>query len=305
MPLPRSVVLVGNRHSGHIKDGLIYTEQALRHERLPLLEQIPLSKLERLREWVAKPEEERPLIVAAGGDGTVGGVANYVANSDAVLGIVPLGTSNDVARSLDLPLKLENAVRLFKTGRVSTVDVGRFVATNEAPRYFVHAAALGFNVTFAKLATKRSLRKRAGHFTYALATLIALRTHKPFDCTLEIEGRTLKLRLLHLSVINAPIFGGRLDLSVPDSDIDDRRLDVLAIEDCGIYRLVIAAVALLLHHRPRVGGVRLYHVRRMRVHAERPLEVSFDGEVAGRVPGEFELAADALHVVTSTQFVDK
>ena len=123
-----------------------------------------MDELERLRTWIAQPapERERLLIVAAGGDGTIGAVANYVASTDAVLGIIPAGTSNDVARSLGIPMRIEDAARLLTAGKVSTVDLGSYSGLGEAPRYFVHAAAMGIDVQFAELAHADQAAQAAG-----------------------------------------------------------------------------------------------------------------------------------------------
>lgn len=322
-PLPRSVVLVGNPHSGHIARGMERAHAALEREGLRIVETVHMHDLARLRDYAGPavpPQQsarepdltvrghpvdvERPLIVAAGGDGTVGAVANYLAYTDAVLGIIPLGTSNDVARSLRLPVRVEDAAHVLATGKVATVDLGTFFARDEAPRYFAHAAAMGIDVKFAKLATQMTLRRRLGRFTYAVAAVLALRDRQPFGCELRMGGRALPLRLLHLSVINAPIFGGRFNLAMEGSDVDDRKLDILAIEDVPLRHLMWATIPLLLRRRPRVGGVRLYHVRELHVHIDAALDVSLDGEIAARIPGDFVLAPEALRVVTTREFED-
>ena len=301
---PRALVLVKNPHAGRGAAGLWRAYQAIRRIWLPVRETLSVHELERLRPWLERPAAERPLIVAAGGDGTVGAVADYVAHTGGVLGILPLGTSNDMARSLDIPLRIEQAVGLLASGPVSTVDLGRFIAPDARPRHFVHAAALGASVAFARVATRVSVRKRLGRLTYMVAAALALRERQVFPCTLFVEGRRIPLDLLHLSVINAPVFGGFFGLRLRGSDVDDRRLDVLAIENVSLLRLVLAALLIVLRTPPRVGGVHRYHVRHLRVHVAQPVEVSLDGEVAGHVPGDFALAAEALRVVTGPRFVD-
>ncbi len=302
----RSLVLVESPHAGRAGKGLRRAHAALARAGLDVRETVPIGELERLRPWLTPPASACPLIVAAGGDGTVGAVADALAHSAAVLGILPLGTSNDVARSLDIPLDIDAAVRLLATGSVSTVDLGRFEAPDAPPRHFIHAAALGINVVFARVATRASVRKRLGRLTYMVAASALLRRREAFPCTLYLEGdnRPITLSLVHLSVMNAPIFGGFFGLRLRGSDVDDRRLDVLAIEDVPLSRLVTAALLIFLRRSPQVGGVHVYHARRLRVHVDEPLEVSLDGEIAARVPGAFVLAGEALCVVTGPRFVD-
>jgi YegS/Rv2252/BmrU family lipid kinase len=268
-----------------------------------ILDVVPLDALDRLHSWVTSPQ--CPLIVAAGGDGTIGSVANYVANTEAVLGIIPLGTSNDVARSLQIPLDMAGAVRLLAHGKVATIDAGEFIADGQERRTFVHAAAIGLNVKFAQMATKKSIRSRLGPFTYVAAAILAMRHFDPFSVDLIVGDERYSLRLIHLAIINAPVFGGALGLTVPGSHVDDRRLDLMAVEDMAVRRLLFSAVEMLLGTRRTLAGVRVMHLSQVRIRTETPLEVTIDGEIAGRIPGDFRLAAEALRVITPRHFRDE
>ena len=110
-------------------------------------ESCPIQQLSQLTHRVAGSTADARLVIAAGGDGTAGAVANHIANTQAVLGILPLGTSNDFARSLRIPMTIEKAVPLFTRGKVATIDLGSLVARGEEPRHFVHAATAGLNVS--------------------------------------------------------------------------------------------------------------------------------------------------------------
>jgi diacylglycerol kinase (ATP) len=302
--LPRAVVLVSNPHAGRAARLLGPARAALVRAGLEILDEVDISQIGRVQEWAARPEPERPLIVAAGGDGTVGAVVGCVADTGAVLGILPLGTSNDVARSLCIPARVEEAARLLVEGKVATVDVGQFVTPGGPPRHFVHAAAMGIDVEFAKLATRPTIRRRLGHLTYVVAALLALRHRHPFTCTLHLDGRQVETTVIHLSVVNAPIFGGWLRLALPGSDVDDRRLDVLAVEDMPLHRLVAAALSVVLRRGRLPRGLHLEHTGRLRVHSDTPQGVILDGEPAGTIPGDFVLAAEGLRVAVAQSFVD-
>jgi hypothetical protein len=112
IPIPQTAVVLESAHAGRAARGLPRALAAMERVGLPVLERIPVTDIERLQPWIAQPAEARPLIVAAGGDGTVGAAADAVAGSGAVLGILPLGTSNDVARSLRVPLRIDAAASL-------------------------------------------------------------------------------------------------------------------------------------------------------------------------------------------------
>ncbi len=277
MAAVRRVVLVTSPNSRRARR-LPRVRAALRRSDLEVVEELAVDQLSRLPDLVRNHADRTgtpPLVVAAGGDGTVGAVANCLANSQVVLGVLPLGTSNDFARSLGIPMRIERAVGLLLTGKVSTLDLGRVVATDREPLHFVHAATVGLNVNFAKLATRASLRRRLGRFTYVFAAVLALGETRSFPCEITYDGRTERWHLTHLSVINAPVFGGFLGMRVSGSSPDDRLLDVLAVEDLPVRRMLAVAVHQLFRIRKPATGVHALHLPEMRVHTEAALEVAW------------------------------
>jgi undecaprenyl-diphosphatase len=299
--LPSELVLVFSPHAGH-GSGLATARGVIDRLGLSVVGELRIDELEKLPDLAHGQDGKPRMVVAAGGDGTVGGVADAVANSDSVLGVLPLGTSNDFARSLGIPVDPKRAAELLAKGKVSTIDIGRLVTLGERPRHFVHAATLGLNVNFAKLATRASIRAHLGRLTYVAAALAALREHPAFECELHYGERSEHLTLSQLSVINAPIFGGALGMRVGGVNLDDQLLDVLAFEALPLHRIALAALFLLLHIKREVRGVHAVHVSSLQVQTGRPLDVALDGEVTGTVPGNFEVAGEALRVVTPLDF---
>jgi len=179
-----------------------------------LAEELQVSDLDRnLRLGNAWRERGYAAAVAAGGDGTIGAVATQLAGSGLPLGILPLGTSNDTARSLGIPLALDQAAEAIARGVALPVDMGQVVpAATEpfalsrdgrhrepdfiahiavlAPRgaYFLHALTLGLNAAFARLATDMARRQRWGRFTYAASALEALSQFEPVEVMLKLSG---------------------------------------------------------------------------------------------------------------------
>jgi len=298
---PSRVVLLTSPHAGTAQL-LDRARTAMRYAGIEILDEIPIAQHPRLTRWLADPG---PLmVVAAGGDGTVGTAANYLAGTATVLGVLPLGTSNDVARSLGLPRDPIRAARLLAGGKIATIDTGRVTMPGQPPRHFVHAASAGVNVDFAKLATQASLRRRLGRAAYAVAAARALRHHQPFDCELRAPDGNQRLRLVHLSVVKAPVFGGVLQLRVPQAHLDDRHLAVIAIEHLPLRRLLLLAAQPVLRLRYPIRGVHTLRVRHLEVTASTPVELVLDGEVRGALPAVFDVAADALRVITPLAFHD-
>jgi diacylglycerol kinase family enzyme len=201
--------------------------------------------------------------VAAGGDGTVGTVASHVAGSGVTLGILPLGTANDVARSLDLPLTLREAAAVIAHGHSTLMDMGcaRPAGTEVSGEYFLHALTLGWNAAFAELATNALRRQRWGKLTYAVSAIEAIFTYRPLEVRIELEdvaasvygldfdsapegnGRHSSLavqatgvrhvvsgHVVNLGVVVTPVFGGRNNFRLPSVNLRDQLLDVVVIE---------------------------------------------------------------------------
>lgn len=232
------------------------------------------------------------LLVVGGGDGTVGFAASRVARTGTALGVLPLGTANDVARTLGIPTALPAAVRTLTEGHVVDVDLGRVNG-----RAFLNVASLGLSVAVTRRLTP-GLKRRLGRFAYPVATLAAYRSHRPFDATLELaDGSTLELTdLMQVAVGNGRHYGGGLTVS-PTASIDDHLLDVYAVVRGRLRDHV--SVARLLRTGHLVEHERVHHLTasRLRLVTDEPLEVNLDGEIAATTPATFEVDRNALHVV--------
>jgi undecaprenyl-diphosphatase len=293
--LPRQVVLVTADGAGSADD-LAPAREALEDAGFTVDDVVAVEDVARLRERLAGGGD-LPLVVAAGGDGTVCAAVNAAHGSDAMLAIVPLGTSNDVARSLGVPPDAREAACLLGGDyRVVEVDAGR-VQIGDTDRIFLNAATGGLNVAFAQEATKGSLRDRFGGLTYPVAAARALRSYEPFECTIEHDGRQRTMSVVHLSVSNAPVFGGLLGMRVPGASMTDGRLDVIVAERLSIPRLALAVADTVVgRHRP-VHRVHALRVESLRVSTPGRQEIALDGEVLGELPAEFSVLPSAVRVV--------
>lgn len=234
------------------------------------------------------------LLVAGGGDGTIGAAAGRVAGTGTVLGVLPLGTANDFARTLAIPDLLDDAVRTVVSGRVVDVDLGR-----AGDRPFLNVASMGLSVGVTARLTP-GMKRRLGAAAYPMATLLAYRGHRPFSARIEFpdgDHPTLEIDdLLQVAVGNGRHYGGGLTVA-PGAGIDDGTLDVYAIEKGRVRDHV--SIARLLKQGDFVEHERVHHAvtTAVRVVTSPTQPINLDGEVVTATPLTFRVERNALRVV--------
>lgn len=234
------------------------------------------------------------LLILGAGDGTVSAVVDMLAHHEAVLGLLPLGTANDFARTMEIPGDLRGACDAIASGKVVDVDLG-LVGDN----YFVNVVSAGLSVGVTH-ALSPGLKKRAGRFAYPLASVKAFLTHKPFTARLSFpDGDRSELeldRVLQVAVGNGRFYGGG-NLISPDAHIDDHALDAYVIQ-LGRHR-DLAGVARYFRSGDFIqqDNVTQLTTQRMVVTTDPPLPLNVDGEIVAHAPQEITMARNALKVL--------
>ncbi len=220
----------------------------------------------------------RALIVAAGGDGTINEVVNGLMRAveegaGAVrLGILPIGSGNDFAGSLGIPLDLRQAAEKLKRGQVRAVDIGQVNG-----RYFDNNVGLGFEAMINIEAHKMTWLR--GQLLYLTAVFRAMASFPFPTVSIELDDRRIKdKRILMISVGNNPRIGGGFPIT-PDAVPDDSEMDICIVD--AIPRLKILQLlpkAMKGTHRGE-PEVELARFSRLIVESEEPLPVHADGEI--------------------------
>jgi diacylglycerol kinase (ATP) len=136
------------------------------------------------------------LVVVGGGDGTISSVVDHFADRAVVLGILPLGTGNSFARTLGIPVSLDDAIDVITDGKVVDVDLG-MVGSD----YFANVATIGFSAEVARRVS-RLLKRHLGVFAYCLAGVQALVAHRSFVCRVATREREEIFRTPQVIVLN-------------------------------------------------------------------------------------------------------
>ena len=253
----------------------------------------PVRLPETVRDVLDDGSEYR-LLILGGGDGSVSSVVDFLAHHHVVLGLLPLGTANDFARTLGIPSDIEGACQTIAAGKMVDVDLGL-----AGDNYFVNVASVGLGVE-ATRALSPWMKKSVGPLAYPAAAIKAFLSHEPFSARLTFpDGDHEPVeheRLLQVAVGNGRFYGGGLVVA-PESGIDDRNLDVYAIE-LGRHRDLIGVARYLKSGDfIRNESVTQYRTERVRLETDPELAVNIDGEVVTRTPQDFSVAHNALKVL--------
>jgi YegS/Rv2252/BmrU family lipid kinase len=253
----------------------------------------PVRLPETVRDVLDDGSEYR-LLILGGGDGSVSSVVDFLAHHHVVLGLLPLGTANDFARTLGIPSDIEGACQTIAAGKTVDVDLGL-----AGDNYFVNVASVGLGVE-ATRALSPWMKKSVGPLAYPAAAIKAFLSHEPFSARLTFpDGDHEPVeheRLLQVAVGNGRFYGGGMVVA-PESGIDDRNLDVYAIE-LGRHRDLIGVARYLKSGDfIRNESVTQYRTERVRLETDPELAVNIDGEVVTRTPQDFSVAHNALKVL--------
>jgi len=225
-----------------------------------------------------------------GGDGTVGEVINGLVSSKTILGIIGIGTGNDVARSLGLPLNNpRRSLEVLLEGRVKNIDLGE-----AGGRYFVSVLGIGFPAEVAAEANRISRFK--GSIVFFLAMYKSLLRMKPVWLELKYDGNEIEGYFTSLVVQNTPFTGGGL-LIAPEAKLDDGLFDVVTVGEIRKIDLMINLPKLYRGNHLKHPRFSLVRCKSLEVRSQEKLPTMFDGDAFGSTPLEIKMRKQALRVI--------
>ena len=237
------------------------------------------------------------LVVAAGGDGTLNEVVNGMAVDfgRAALGLLPLGTGNDFARSIGVPADLEGALAVLAARRIEPLDVAR-AQIGETGRYFVNVSAGGFSGTVNEKMDPE-LKRAWGPLSYFRSAVEALPELSGFDSVITVNGaETLELKAYSIVVSNARFVASGIPVA-PEARLDDGMLDVMIVPESTMPQIAMIVPQVLLGRHLGSELLIFRRATRLEVRSEPPMWFNVDGELVGNEPAAFEVLPRALRVV--------
>ena len=256
--------------------------------------QIMISKEPEHATEIAKRQSKNyETIVAVGGDGTINEVATgLIKNNGGVLGVIPGGTGNDMARSLDIPMDPKEALEILCKAYKKNMDIG--IANGS---YFLNIASIGFDaeVVMNNIKIKKRIKNE---FSYVISVIYSLIRFKKKKVEIEIDGKIIKDEVYLLAVGNGKYYGGGM-MIIPTAKIDDGYLDICTISNISKFKILFLFPTIFkgthIEHKKHVN---IYRGRKVKFKSEEGLFLNVDGEITSDVKEvEFALTDKNIKVI--------
>ncbi|WAH41987.1 diacylglycerol kinase family lipid kinase [Alicyclobacillus fastidiosus] len=167
-------------------------------------------------------------VIAVGGDGTVNEIVNGVLGRDVMIGILPFGTGNDLARSIEANKSDKDLLHMLCYPKEASLNVAKING-----RHFINAAGIGFDGIVANHINRHMFIKILGALGYSLSAITVLKSFTPSEVMLNIDGNCVILSHVWMIAIgNGSFYGGGMKIC-PSAKYDDDLLDVCIVSNLG------------------------------------------------------------------------
>lgn len=234
------------------------------------------------------------IIVAVGGDGTVNETASAIVGTDKVLGIIPFGSGNGLARFLKIPMDTAEAIKNLNNGRSETMDAGKI---ND--QWFFNMAGMGFD---AHISEVFSHGKTRGFRQYFKSSVQEISKYKAQKYNLVIDGHEYDREAFMLSFANSSQYGNNAHVS-PKASLHDGLIDVCIIKQFPVYRLLEMGLRMLTKTSESSKFVEIIRGRHVKVKRAGADAVHLDGEpqIMG-AEAEIFILPNALNVIVGSNY---
>jgi YegS/Rv2252/BmrU family lipid kinase len=229
------------------------------------------------------------LVIVCGGDGTIAAAAPAVLKTGLPMGILPLGTANDLARTLGIPFELDAAADVIARGRKRRIDVGTVNGV-----HFFNVASIGLAADVARRLTSQD-KKKWGALGYAFRAAQVLLTARPFSAVIKSQRFRMRVRTLQIAVGNGRHYGGGAVIH-HDARIDDGRLDLYSLDPRSVWKLALLFEAFRRGRHGAWAEVETSHCTDFWIHTRKPRPINTDGDLLTHTPAHFVVHPQAVEV---------
>jgi diacylglycerol kinase (ATP) len=286
--------VIRNPHAGTKKG--IARNAISRDELVVLLERHGLGSdvVETLDKEAARREARRAMhdgidvVVAAGGDGTIGAVASALLGTDVALGVLPLGSVMNIPRMLGLPRDVDAAAAALATGERRRIDVGE-----AGGRPFYEAASVGMNAAM----FREAQQFEKGDWLSILRTIWVALRYRPARMHIDLDGaQRVRTRALMVVMALGPYIGAGMTVA-PEARLDDGKFEVRVFRGFSKPELLRHLAGIAFGRYRYAPHVSTYRAERVRVTSHHPLPCRADSHDLGTTPLEISIRPRVLCVI--------
>ncbi|HLO86072.1 MAG TPA: lipid kinase [Nostocaceae cyanobacterium] len=289
---PRALLLV-NRHARkgqeHYSEAIYY----LKTLGFEIIEE-SIEDPKRLCSVISHYQHQIDIVIIGGGDGTLNAAVDAIVETQLPLGILPLGTANDLARTLGIPNSLSEACEIIAAGNLRRIDLGWVNG-----KHFFNVASLGLSVKITQRLTKEA-KRRWGIFAYAATAIKVIWESRPFRAEIQTKERSFPVKTVQIAVGNGRYYGGGMAV-VHDATIDDQRLDLYSLEIKHWWQIIFILPAMRQGRHINWPGVRALCGKEFTVHTHKPRPINTDGEITTYTPAVFRVIPQAIAVFVPSE----
>ena len=234
------------------------------------------------------------VVIAMGGDGTLGAVIRGIGRSKMRLGIIPAGTENDIAASLGIPTDLKEACALIATGHTRKLDLAVISTKKQKKFYFFMVAAIGLTATLYPLVSQVAEGKLAG-IKNGLMALLKYKPNPTVYLTLDDDSK-IEVETMLVTIANTPVSGAK-NLVAPDASLEDGLLDIAVYPGFTKAELLSYFVNSANVNSTPDGRIQRYRARKIKVKTSPKLDVAAEGTLLGKGACRIKVLHDALWVI--------
>lgn len=251
--------------------------------------EIKPGKGEDVSDIILRNAKHYDFAIVGGGDGTLNAAAPALVKTGMPLGVIPLGTANDFARTVGIPADPAKAAELIAAGKLRDIDLGEVNG-----HLFFNVASIGFSAELAQDLTEHA-KKRFGVFGYGVVAARLLLRSRLFTAFVDHDGATEKIRALQVSVGNGKHYGGGMTVEEA-ATADDGKLDFYSLEVDHWWRLLALLPSLRKGTQGKWDDVRAFQTTEVTIRTSKPRPVNTDGELSTYTPAHFRIRPKALKV---------